>query len=165
MTRYAFNGAVTGRAKRAGPQLIGEALEVIRLANAGELHPRAVVEDARPPESPLHPHFEWNDAKAAEAHRLDQARALIRSIRVVDDDRSRPAFLSVRSDIGIAYRSISEVLTSADLRQRILEQAERDLNSWTARYRELKEIVELVLPAQQELRRRVKPRGGGEARP
>lgn len=168
MTRYAFNGAVAGRVKRAGPQRIGEALEAIRLEHAGELHPQAVVDGARPPESPLHRYFEWNDQRAAEAFRVDQARALIRSIRVIDDDddRSRPAFLSIRSDAGIAYRSIQDVLTNADLRERLLAQAKRDLDAWTERYRELREIVELVIPAREELRRRVEgPNGGDEARP
>jgi hypothetical protein len=163
MTRYAFNGSVTGRVKRAGPQSIGEALEAIRSANGGELHPQAVVETARPPESLLHHYFEWNDRKAADAYRVDQARALIRSIRVLDDDdRSRPAFLSIRADAGVAYRSIEDVLSNGDLRARLLTQAQRDLDAWTARYQELKEIVELIEPARQELRRRTT--GGEEAR-
>jgi hypothetical protein len=166
MTTYRFDGHVAGRIKRAGPQRIGEALEAIRVENAGELHPADVVESARDGASPLHRYFQWDDAKAAREHRLDQARTLIRSIRVIDDeDRSKPAFLSIRADNGIAYRAIADVLSSGDLRERLLAQAQRDLDSWTARYRELKEIVELVLPAQQELRRRVERNGSEEARP
>jgi hypothetical protein len=165
MTKYAFDRAAPERV-RADPQLIGEALEAIRVENGGQLHPQAVVEGARNPKSVLHSHFEWDDKKAAELHRTDQARALIRSIRVIDDDEvSRPAFLSIRADDGVGYRTFQDVLTSPDLRQRLLEQAQRDLDSWTARYRELREIVELVEPARRELRRRVKPRGGDEARP
>jgi hypothetical protein len=166
MTRYAFNGSVAGRVKRAGPQRIGEALEAIRLENAGELHPQAVVEGARPPESPLHKYFEWRDEKAAALYRVDQARALIRSIRVVDDhERSRPAFLSIQADAGRAYRSIADVMGNADLRERLLAQAQRDLDAWTLRYRELREIVELIEPARRELRRRVEGPNGEESRP
>jgi hypothetical protein len=168
MTTYAFDGAVPGRAKRADPQMIGEALETIRLENGGELHPQAVVADARDAKSPLHRYFEWDDRKAAEAHRVDQARALIRSVRVIEDNdpKPRPAFLSIRSDDGFGYHAIRDVLSSRNLRERLLAQAERDLDAWTTRYRELREIVELVLPAQRELRRRVaRPRGGEEARP
>ena len=166
MTRYAFNGSPSGRLKRAGPQSIGEALDAIRVASGGELHPGPVVDSARDEASPLHRYFEWNDAKAAEQHRLDQARQLIRGIRVIDDDnRSTPAFLSIRDDRGIAYHAVQDVLSSADLRTRLLLQAERDLTAWTARYRELQEIVALVEPARQELRRRVRKPGGEEARP
>ena len=167
MTRYAFDHAAPERV-RADPQVIGEALDAIRVESGGQLHPQAVVAGARDPKSVLHPHFEWNDAKAAEAHRMDQARALIRSIRVIDeeDDQRRPAFLSIRADDGIGYRAFRDVIASVDLRERLLAQAQRDLDSWTLRYRELREIVELVLPAQRELRRRVaRPRGGDEARP
>ena len=167
MTRYAFDHAAPERV-RADPQVIGEALDAIRVESGGQLHPQAVVAGARDPKSVLHPHFEWNEAKAAEAHRMDQARALIRSIRVIDeeDDQRRPAFLSIRADDGIGYRAFRDVIASVDLRERLLAQAQRDLDSWTLRYRELREIVELVLPAQRELRRRVsKPRGGAEARP
>jgi hypothetical protein len=167
MTRYAFDGAVPERA-RADPQLIGEALDAIRVKSGGSLHPQDVVASARDPKSVLHAHFEWDDKKAAELHRTDQARALIRSIRVIDeqdDDRARPAFLSIRADDGIGYRAYHDVLSSADLRARLLQQAERDLDSWTARYRELREIVELVEPARRELSRKVARPRGGEAHP
>jgi hypothetical protein len=167
VTRYAFDRAAPER-PRADPQLIGEALDAIRISTGGSLHPQNVVAEARNPRSVLHPHFEWNDAKAAEAFRVDQARALIRSIRVIDeaaDDRPRPAFLSIRADDGVGYRAFKDVLSSRDLRERLLAQAERDLESWTLRYRELKDIVSLVEPARRELRSRVKRRGGDEARP
>jgi hypothetical protein len=165
MTRFVFTGAASSRAKRSSAQEIGEVLDTIRLGNGGELHPADVVADARDAKSPLHSHFEWDDKKAAHEHRLDQARALIRSIRIIDDDEvSRPAYLSIRADDGVGYRALGDILSSVNLRERLLMQAERDLEAWTERYRELKEIVEMVLPARRELRRRMKPRGE-EARP
>ena len=42
-----------------------------------------VLNDAYDPTSPLHECFEWDDSKAASAHRLEQARGLIRSVRLV----------------------------------------------------------------------------------
>lgn len=51
-------------------------------ANGG-LDPRAVVDDARRPESPLHPLFDWDDSEAAEKWRLHQARHHIRQVRLV----------------------------------------------------------------------------------
>jgi len=49
----------------------------------GRITPNSVVDDARDPDSPLHGFFQWDDSKAAEAYRLDQARALIRRFPVV----------------------------------------------------------------------------------
>jgi len=60
---------------------IREQLTAIETAE-GRLTPSAVVDSARNPDSPLHPLFDWNDASAAEAHRLDTARGLIRRVVV-----------------------------------------------------------------------------------
>lgn len=57
-------------------------LEQLATANGGRLTPEAVVEDAKRKESPLHAHFTWDIRKAAHAYWLDQARALITSVRV-----------------------------------------------------------------------------------
>lgn len=48
----------------------------------GRLTPERVLDDAKRPESPLHKHFQWDDQKAAEQHRLDQARDLIRTVKI-----------------------------------------------------------------------------------
>jgi hypothetical protein len=48
----------------------------------GRLRPQDVVEAARNPESILHKHFEWDDHQAAQAHRISQARQLIRSVTI-----------------------------------------------------------------------------------
>lgn len=49
----------------------------------GTITPQTVIDDAKDPASPLHEHFEWDDTKAAHAYRIDQARELIRSVRLV----------------------------------------------------------------------------------
>lgn len=58
-------------------------LESIATANGGVLTPDAVVAAAAVPDHPLHGDFEWADRDAAHAYRLDQARAIIRSVKVV----------------------------------------------------------------------------------
>jgi hypothetical protein len=52
------------------------------LAVDGRLTPDAVVEAAADPDSPLHCHFTWDDEEAAALYRVEQARMLIRSVRV-----------------------------------------------------------------------------------
>src|ERR1700680_1931431 len=103
MIKYTFKDeplTIKNKAK-ATPQKIGEALAQIAAASNGHLTPKAVVSEARNNRSVLHRHFEWDDAVAAEAFRLDQARTLIRSIRVVDNenDETPPAWVSI-SDKG-----------------------------------------------------------------
>lgn len=57
--------------------------ELQRLEDAnGRLTATIVLEAARSPSSVLHSRFEWDDQQAAHSHRLEQARQLIRSVRV-----------------------------------------------------------------------------------
>ena len=57
-------------------------LEQLARAGSGRLTPEAVLEDAKRKDSPLHQHFEWDTKKAAHSWWLQQARDLIRSVRV-----------------------------------------------------------------------------------
>jgi hypothetical protein len=146
----AFKGS-----KDASAQQIGEALDGIRQNAGGELEPARVVETARSPDHPLHPYFEWDDKKAAGAYRLDQARALIRIVRVETDDGETPrAFLSVTRDSGVSYRSLGDVQSSKDLQAAVLASAERDLEAFEKRYRELKDICQIVGMAKEAVRTR-----------
>ena len=63
-------------------EAIRERLQQIADANGGLLTPDAVVEDARDKTSPLHGQFTWNQKRAAYERWLDQARALIRTVRI-----------------------------------------------------------------------------------
>lgn len=158
MIRYAFKDApVTIKAgAKADPQKIGEELAAISAANGGRLTPKSVVEKAANPRHPLHRFFEWDDAKAANAHRLEQARELIRIIRVDDDDGKQVrAFFSI-NDRGTSYRSLTEVRQSQGLQELVLKSALKDLRAWEARYRDLTDACDLVRQAQRKVGARLK---------
>lgn len=155
MIRYVFREEPVAilNAKKADPQKIGQALAKIAQDGGGRLTPPAVVEAARNARSPLHRHFEWDDAKAAQSYRLDQARAIIGVIRI-DDDTEEPtrAFLSVKDAAGVSYRTAAEVGGSLDLQLAVLRQAEKDLDAWTRRYRELADACADVTSAREKVR-------------
>lgn len=148
MIRYTFrdDGPVAIKnAAKADPQKIGEALASVARANAGHLTPKAVVEAARNARSPLHKLFEWDDAKAADSWRLEQAREIVRVVRVAEDDEEpMRAFLSISDKEGVSYRTAADVRNSADLQLAVLRQAERDLEAFERRYRDLKDLCEEV---------------------
>ena len=59
-------------------------LALITKENGGMLTPQSVVEYARNnPDTILYECFEWDDVSAAEKHRIEQARTLIRGVKVV----------------------------------------------------------------------------------
>jgi hypothetical protein len=55
--------------------------ELKKLERSGKLTAEQVVEAASDRDSLLHDSFEWDDTKAAHAHRIETARTLIRSLR------------------------------------------------------------------------------------
>lgn len=61
--------------------VVADEIERIR-SISGAVTAERVVDESRPEDAPLHTAFEWNDSAAAEQYRRDQARALIRSVRV-----------------------------------------------------------------------------------
>lgn len=157
MLRYVFKDDEPIRIKAAGkadPQAIGEVLQALTEKAGGDLKPEAVVDAARDRQNALHAHFEWDDKVAAEAHRLDQARNIIRIIRVEDEDAvggNTRAFVSISGNSGVAYKPMAVVKKSHDLQLALLKAAERDLDAFKARYRELKDICDLVETARERV--------------
>jgi flagellar basal body rod protein FlgC len=64
------------------PDQIRRELDGIADKHGGALLPEHVVLEAQAPSHLLHERFEWDDARAGHAHRIEQARTLIRSVRV-----------------------------------------------------------------------------------
>ena len=94
--------------------------------------PSALVDAARPKRSPLHDRYVWNDTEAGELYRLEQARAQLRTVRVVIDDvrQDAPAFVVVRvaTDDGSTvrgYQPLRVALMSAVTREQVLADATR----------------------------------------
>lgn len=159
MAKYVFEeNAIFHRQKEADAQIIGEALEQLTARNEGRLKPEHVVTAARSRSHPLHRHFEWNDSHAAAAYRLDQARAIIRSVRLIAEDdvthATARAWHSI-TDEGRSYRSITEVQSSAVLQISLHKAALRDLMAWETRYRMIAEVCSLVTVARKRLERKV----------
>lgn len=131
--------------KQAQFDAVRQRLEAVRAKNAtGLLTPEAVVDDARDPESPYHDRFEWDDAKAAQRHRLDTARALIRSVRVqVRTEREVVSTVAYVRDPSLepaapGYRPVAELRTKRDLAVAALE---REMASALAALTRAKEVA------------------------
>ena len=90
----------------------------------------------RAEDAPLHSAFEWNDVKAAESYRLNQAAYIIRSLVTVEDEKSAPvrAFFTVERKI---YESIDEILADRSKTEDLLKIALRELKAFKAKYSQL----------------------------
>ena len=131
-----------------GAQVAAERLQSIK-ANAGEVTPENVVEDARSHNSPLHPCFEWDDNKAAHEHRKQQARELIGALVVVEVSkenvhRETRAYVHVSSPKP-RYETVSVAMSDADMRAQFLAKGKDEIRVWRNRYADCKEFKKFIL--------------------
>lgn len=144
--RYAWR---PGSRVSIDPQRAGRELESIRKADGGELTPQSVVDRARSANSSLHDHFEWDDALAAEQHRLSQAGELIRSITIdvsrsnIEAPKQVRAFVNVVREGRRHYTSTLVALSDGELRAQVLAKAWADLEAWRERHAELTEFARI----------------------
>lgn len=125
-------------------------LQRIAEANGGVLRPEVVVSEARPADSPLHRHFQWDDDKAADAYRIHQARQLIRVAvaysQVGNNQVACRVFVSLtpdREEDGGGYRVLSAVLSDEDMRRQLLADAKKEMRIFKDRYDQLVELADV----------------------
>jgi len=140
---------------KADPQAAYEAVEKIRLKNNGDLKPEDVVDAARRPRHVLHNDFEWDDTIAAEKHREERARLIIRSFVVVECERQVPEYRAYEIRVRPAddasqtksrkvYGRTEDIMADPDDRRELLESALRDLRNFRRRYAQLQELAALM---------------------
>lgn len=138
-------------------EVIALELEKIRKKNKNKaLLPEEVVSYAKDKNNPLHDYFTWNNKEAGDAYRLEEARALIRRVKV-----ERPAnivpiefkmpitrdYVSLSSDRreGNGYRKLNIVLHNKLMRKELIEDAKKDMDIFIRKYSTLKELSNVIL--------------------
>lgn len=119
-------------------------------ADEGLCHPHRLVDLARHEDSPLHEGFEWDDTVAGEKWRTEQARHMIRTVRVIDARGQidpAPQFVHVRiEEAGVpvreGYASWSSVRESP-ARVGVVSDALSALRGLERRYKALAELSEV----------------------
>lgn len=129
-------------------EIVGSELTKLEKRN-GCIKPADVVDEARPESAPLHPHFTWDDTAAAELFRQDEARAIIRSVRIIRTDMPIQEQECVRAVVhvnatdtetkfeGAGYIGINRAIRNIDYRQQLLTTAKAEIISWQRRYADL----------------------------
>ena len=96
--------------------------EISRIYNEnGNITPDLVIKAAKDPNNVLHHLFEWDDSKAGNAYRVDQARQIITSVKIniVTESRTISAVSYVRDprlpNDQQGYISVAKLKTDKDL--------------------------------------------------
>jgi hypothetical protein len=127
---------------------VGHHIELLRAKHGGQLTPEIIVDDARHDNSPLHDYFEWSDGEAARQFRLQQARGLIRSVVAVYSQPEQPQ-VRARAYVHISepvphYLEVSEAMSDATTRAKVLKRALGELIAWKKRYKDLNEFAGFI---------------------
>ena len=136
------------------PKIIA-ALEDIAAKNAGILRAQDVVKAARSPKSVLHSQFEWDNDKAADEWRMQQARGLIRAtvhwIEIGGQKEQVNVFVSLGPDRteGGGYRGLISVLANPSLREQMLLDAIVELKRLQVKYARLSELAAVFEAAER----------------
>lgn len=147
MTQMVYKPKTASHLSLEQAQRYGEFLTELDQSNGGlGVTPQMFVEAARPEDSPAHDAFEWNDSKAAERYREEQARKTIRSIVVVvvdqdEEPREERAFLLVddvfqhpendegKTEKRTAYMSLATVASNPDYKTQVIARAKKELQA------------------------------------
>ena len=129
---------------KTDPKVAGEEFE--RLASENRLTAEDLVEESRPEDAPLHGEFEWDDNKAAELYRQQQAKVIICNLVLVNDES--PEQESTRAYVMVEqathqYEPITAVIRNEDKLQALYQQAKRELESFRNKYKMIKVFEQL----------------------
>lgn len=154
--------------KTPAPEAAQE-VQQIASRNDGLATPRLVVAAARPKRALLHDEFTWDDTKAAESWRVQEARRLLNHLVIVEvtggvEREVAPAFVSVAvggddESPTRGYVSVDAVLGDPELRQQAVFEALRGLEAWKRRYKHLSEL-KLIFKAVDQVFGQVAQRDG-----
>lgn len=121
-----------------------------RLAREGNLTPQALVDEARPEDSPIHNGFEWDDAKAAEKYRRAQAVTMIRAVVVSESDIFDEGSADVKVKVfnlperGTSYESLKTILIDEEKSDSLMGRALAELRSYREKYSQLDRLSKLM---------------------
>lgn len=135
-----------GFSHKVDAQTVGEELEKI-IAEKGAFTPKDLVDRARSDSSPIHNLFEWDDRKAAEAHREHTAAQVICCLVVVKEE-SKPQKVYVNivekapTKQGL-YVTLKKAMEDNRSREVVLRNALGELNAFRHKYSTLSELADV----------------------
>lgn len=142
MAKYSAKRGLLGK---VSPQKAGDYLTKLQ-KQYGDLTPELIVKKAKAISSPIHKCFTWNNTKAANKCRLDEARFLLRivTIEVEEHNIITRAFVSVQDeeDENI-YTTMETAMSDVVLRAQVLAKAKNELRAFKEKYAQLTELAKI----------------------
>lgn len=137
--------------------IVGGVVEKIE-AEHGAVTKELLLEESRPEDSATHSIFEWDNDKAAESWRLQQAKATINALRIVyvsTEDEKVPvrAFVNVSELSNKAqYKSVSVAFQNVDEREAYLKRIRNELDAFVRRNQNIEELADILIEYANKLK-------------
>ena len=114
------------------------------LEQQGRLTAKNLLDESRPAEAPLHNEFEWDDIKAAEEYRMQQARHIINCLLIEDDSKQEAvrAFFTL-AESAPQYRSIRTIMADETQSDALLQLAIQELQAFERKYTQISKFKAL----------------------
>ena len=131
---------------KADAEKVYSELETIRTKS-----PQNIVDYAEEhPNSELYKCFTWDDSKAANEWRKQEARQVVRLLVFADDETKQPTQIRVLQKATDAYEPVKTIVRNNDEYAKLLARAKAELKAFRERYKQINEL-EKVLEAIDEL--------------
>lgn len=129
---------------KGNPEVVAEELKSI----GEDIKPEQIVKYAENHEdSELHKCFTWDQIKAAENWRLQEARILVSSLRIeiIEPKKQEPTRfrMMIKTDSQSGYKETIKVVSNPDEYAAMLERAKAELQAFKEKYKTLSELEEV----------------------
>lgn len=130
-----------GARVRTDADTVGRICE--EMAKVGRLTAENLVEDSRPVDAPLHNEFTWDDAKAAESWRKQEAMQIINHLEIrIQDVAPVRAFIKLYTAED-NYHPTEVIVRDANSRDIMLRNAYQELAAFKRKYNALNELAKI----------------------
>lgn len=122
----------------------------------GFITPEIVVEESRDENAVLHNIFEWDDAKAADGYRREQARKFLGNITFEVEGKEVPVSVrlyvntyTTESPNNRTFNKMPDVIKDKVAYKDLLEQAKNDAQNFVVKYAQLVELAGVKIALQK----------------
>ena len=146
--------------------------ELLKVKEEKGLTAEEVVKQAKKKKSKLHSFFEWDNDKASDKWRLQQARVLINEVKIIIEDKEYYAFENVSVKVESdqihegtnvneinkrEYFTNKEIISNEELREQIVQRAYNYLLYWKKQfsfYREFEPVFKSMKKVEKSINKK-----------
>lgn len=143
MTAYLWK---TGFRAPVSAEVAGAEFE--RLERTGGLTPQRLVDASEAEDAPMHKAFEWDDEKAGNEWRKQQARMLINHIEIkhLPTEKKKPIRIRafMQPSVSAPYESTVTIMKDEEKRSAVFAMGMKMLKDFKRRYADLKEFAKII---------------------